>query len=189
MQIDSFLPKAYRVYLASHASTDHPVIPFLYFCIRIAFYSEVAANLLLDLDLIDMLRDMCFHDFPNPAANVVNTTLRTDLVAKSDIYASLTLLFAALSVHPSCSNQIFKIPTLPAWIISVHYTHDFIGLPTHPLLQDAWLQLDKHVLKLILVSLECTLKDDVFNGRAVRRSKVDFLPLESVYRDIIYVLQ
>lgn len=187
--IDSFFPKAYRAYLATHSTNDHPVIPFLYFCIHIAMSSEAAASLLLELDLVDMLREMCFHDFPNPAQNVINTSSRTDLVAKSDIYASLTLLFSALATHSSCATRLLNMPTLAPWIVSIHYTTDFIGLPRSMVLQDTWRLLDVHITKLVLVSLEYSLKGDGLRRNSVRRRNVELLPLEEVCRDLIAIIR
>ncbi|KAI0339194.1 hypothetical protein BDW22DRAFT_606863 [Trametopsis cervina] len=188
MHADNFLPKAYRAYLVSHASNNHPVIPFLYFCIHLARSSAQAAHLFLDFGLVDLLRDMCVHDFPNPAENVINTSSRTDRVAQSDIYASLTLFFAAVSTHSSCASRIVKQTDLPPWILSLYYTSDFIGLPTAPLLQDTWMVLEPSITKLVLVSLECTVKGNGLHRRHVTR-RVDLLPLEHVYRDLITAIR
>ncbi|KAJ3551367.1 hypothetical protein NM688_g4746 [Phlebia brevispora] len=190
--IDRRFPKAYRAYLASHTKSCHPILPFLYFLIQLAASSEVAACLLLELNVVKMLKMLCIHDFPNPAVSVISTTLRMDRIASSDVYASLILLFAALSSHPkscarmirgrdprrrhsSCENTLF-------WFLSVYYTPDFLGLPNEMLLQSTWRDLEKSAMKLVLVALEHVLK-----GGNVR-DDVDFLPLKEIYRDLIGVL-
>lgn len=181
--IDSRFPKAFRAYLASHPNTRHPILPFLHFLVQLAHASEPAACLLLDIDVIRMLKLLCIHDFPNPAASVISTTLRMDRIASSDVYGSLILLFAALSSHPKSSARMMHMRNIPFWFLSVYYTPDFLGLPHELLLQSAWKDLEKPAMKLVLVALEHVLKgEDV-------RDNVDFLPLVNIYRDLISVLR
>ena len=176
-------PKAYRAYLASHRNSSHPILPFLYFLIHFARSSEIAACLLLDLDIVKTLKRLCIQDFPNPAASVIMTTLRMDRIALSDVYASLILLFAALASHPKSCARMLRGRNVPFWFLSVYYTPDFLGLPNQLSLQNTWRDLEHGAMKLVLVALEHVLKgEDV-------RDNVDFLPLKEIYRDLISVLR
>ncbi|KAI0339195.1 hypothetical protein BDW22DRAFT_1361658 [Trametopsis cervina] len=186
--INTGFPKAFRAYLASHPRTSHPVLPFIYFCTCLARSDEKAALLLLDLGLIECLRDMCVHDFPSPSENVVYISSRTDAIPQSDVYASLTLLLAALAAHPSCASRILRKPDLPPWILSIYYASDFIGFPTSSFLQDAWLLLEPHITRMILVSLECTVKGGGLQGRSAVPDDRS-LPLERVYCDLFATIR
>ncbi|THH00810.1 hypothetical protein EW026_g1758 [Hermanssonia centrifuga] len=132
-----------------------------------------------------MLKLMCIRDFPNPASSVISTSMRMDRIAGSDVYASLILLFAALSSHPASCSRMMRGLNLPLWFISVHYTSDFIGLPNALNLQHAWRKLEKHVTKLVLVAMEHVLKSEYM----LLKDSVDFLPMVQIYRDLIGVLR
>lgn len=56
-------------------------------------------------------------------------------------------------------------------------------------LQDTWRLLDTRISKLVLVALEYTLKCDGFRRNSGRRSRVELLPLEAVYRDLITLIR
>ncbi|CAL1710539.1 unnamed protein product [Somion occarium] len=181
---DSSLPKAYRAYLANHVNGQHPVVPFLYFLTQLCRASPVAASLCLDVDLIKLLKCMCLNDFPNPAT-YTNTSVRVNRTAISDVHAVSSMLLAALSTHPQSCIRLLRSRDVPRWFLSLYYSPDFLGLPDAPLLQSIWLDMDVSILKFILVAMEYVLK----GNKHVSPQEADYLPLESIYRDIVTILR
>lgn len=182
--IDCKMPRAYLHYLANHTNGEHPVIPFLYFLTRLCIASPLAASLCMELDLIRLLKTMCINNFPNPASRM-NASKRVNKIAMSDVHSILTMLLGALSLNPKSCMRLLQAQDIPLWFLSLYYSPDFIGLPNSTLLQDVWMELEKPLLKLILVSMELVLKRD----KPISTREADFLPLQEVYRDIVGVLR
>lgn len=182
--VDCKMPRAYFHYLANHVSGEHPVVPFLYFLARLCIASPLAASLCAELDLIRLLKTMCINDFPNPALRM-NVAIRIKKTATSDVHAIVTMLLGTLSLHPKSCKQFLQSEDIPSWFLSLYYSPDYLGLLDSVLLQNVWVELERPLQKLVLVSMELVLK----RKRPILTREADFLPLHEVYRDVIGVLR
>lgn len=183
---DNTLPKAYRVHLALHAKGQHPVLPFLYFFTQLALVNSLAADILLELNIVPALKMMCINNYPNPAAFIASPHNSKGSIAISDVCASSITLIGALSIHPRACRRLLRLRDFPRWFLSFYYNSEFLGIPDAPLLQSVWIQLEKPLLKFVLACVEHVLKDEALR---ITPQEADYLPLEHIYRDIIDVLR
>ncbi|KAH8077753.1 hypothetical protein BXZ70DRAFT_1053284 [Cristinia sonorae] len=179
---DPTLPKAYRYHLVIHPKGQHPVLPFLYFFTHLALKNRLAAEILIELNMISILKTMCINNYPNPAASASSPR---GGIAISDVCAMSIMLIGALSTHPKACNHLLRLRNFPRWFLSFYYNSEFLGIPDAPLLQGIWIDLEKPLLKFVLGCVEYVLKDDILLATP---QEADYLPLEHIYRDIISIL-
>lgn len=177
-------PRAYNHYLSNHVNGEHPIVPFLFFLVRLCTANPLAAELCMDLDILRLLNTMCINNFPNPALKL-NASARVNRTAISDVYSAIVMLFVALSSHPNSCKRLLQLEEIPRWFLSILYSSEFIGLPDSMLLQDMWLELEQPLLKLVLVSMEFILK----RKRVTSNRQADFLPLREVYTFMVDILR
>lgn len=183
---DSSLPKAYRIHLAMHTKGQHPVLPFLFFFTQLAMANPLAAEMLLELNVIPALKMMCINNYPNPATYTTAPHDSKGSIAVSDVCASSIMLVGALSAHPTACRRLLRLRDFPRWFLSFYYNSEFIGIPDASLLQSAWIGLQKPLARFALACIEHVLKDEALH---ITPQEADYLPLEHIYRDIIDVLR
>lgn len=183
---DSTLPKAYRIHLALHAKGQHPVLPFLFFFNQLALENSLAAKILIELNIIPVLRTMCINNYPNPALYATTPHDSKAGLAISDVCAMSIMLIGSLSTYAVSCRKMLRLRDFPRWFLSFYYNSEFIGIPDAPLLQQLWIQLEKPLLRLVLGCIEYVLKDEALDASP---QEADYLPLEPMYREILGVLR
>lgn len=186
VETQSGVSKALASYVASSATlSHHPVLPFLYFLAQLALNSGFAAQVLMENSILSLLRTMCINGFPHPARQS-SSSVQMKRTSLSDVYAACSLLLCTLSTHPSTCRRLLRKPGLARWFLSLYYSGDFIGIPDQPTLQWTWANMEKPMMRFLLVATEHVLRD---LASPSMRSRADYLPLIQIQMDVVGLLR
>ncbi|THH21122.1 hypothetical protein EUX98_g8450 [Antrodiella citrinella] len=89
-------------YLHPHAT--HPLLPCIILAIHLAYHSKVAATLLIDHGILQLLGKLWLYDFPDPHGPIPSAPERA--VIRMDMRVGCTLLLGALTRHHAGARDV-----------------------------------------------------------------------------------